>query len=246
MKLRIKNGRAMIRAEKTADDVVKRIEGILRQVKGVVYRVKAERLKRKLSIYVKLALKTQGFDSTWYVGSWSTPDAKEFSRTNKMYDHLPDAIRSTLFNLFTILPNVIKGLPVYAIRIEVWDNAGKPVHVSIVNKNYQVSGTALRRGYEETPPDVSQHNPYHGYGENPTMDSPELMAPPPGMYEDQQHGSMTLVKKLGKLVLVVDADQHYIVIHPKDKDWWDGPQKDLGAIGREKALRAFDKFRSPR
>jgi hypothetical protein len=59
--------------------------------------------------------------------------------------------------------------------------------------------------------------------------------------EYEQQGELTLILKKGPKALVVDPRQHYLVITRTGKDWWEGTRKDLGAIGREKALRAFDR-----
>lgn len=89
--------------------------------------------------------------------------------------------------------------------------------------------------------DMQQHgHDYTDYGANPLAPRPMLSEPPPGEPTYEQQGDLVLLlKKKGK-ALVIDPDQHYVVITFK-KNWWDGTRKDLGAIGRERALRAFDK-----
>lgn len=101
------------------------------------------------------------------------------------------------------------------------------------------------RQADEMPPDSlgqedHQHD-YSTYGVNPLAPRPMLSELPPGEPKYEQHGDLSLiVKKKGK-ALVVNPDQHYIVFTLTGKHWWEGTQKDLGAIGREKALRAFDR-----
>lgn len=82
---------------------------------------------------------------------------------------------------------------------------------------------------------------YSGYGSNPTAPRPMLSEPPPGEPVYEQHGDLILITKKKGNALVVNPDQHYLVITTTSDDWWEGTQKDLGAIGREKALRAFDR-----
>lgn len=89
--------------------------------------------------------------------------------------------------------------------------------------------------------DNQQHgHDYTDYGTNPLAPRPTLSEPPPGEPIHKQQGDLVLITKRDGRALVVDPRQHYLVITFK-KDWWDGRRKDLGAIGRERALRAFDK-----
>ena len=96
----------------------------------------------------------------------------------------------------------------------------------------------------DNPDDINMRDfghDYSGYGANPMAPRPTLSGPPIGEPEYEQHGDLSLIINKDGRALVVDPDQHYIVITMNEKDWWDGTQKDLGAICREKALRLFDK-----
>ena len=100
-------------------------------------------------------------------------------------------------------------------------------------------------GGPESGPDMlgqEQHgHDYSSYGVNPLAPTSEL---PAGDPEYEQHGDLLLVLKAKDRALVVNPNQHYLVI-VFTKHWWDGTQKDLGAIGREKALRMFDRSTTP-
>jgi hypothetical protein len=100
----------------------------------------------------------------------------------------------------------------------------------------------LRQADDEAqePMDMQQHD-YSDYGANPL--SP-LVDPPAGEEVHEQHDDLVLIVKKNDKALIVDPRQHYRVITKTGKDWWEGTHKDLGAIGREKALRAFDKEQS--
>jgi hypothetical protein len=98
------------------------------------------------------------------------------------------------------------------------------------------------RQADDLPQDQGDYgHDYSGYGENPMAPRPLLSDPPPGESANEQHGDLVLIIKNDSKALVVDPRQHYLVITMQDKDWWEGARKDLGAIGREKALRLFDR-----
>lgn len=89
---------------------------------------------------------------------------------------------------------------------------------------------------------ADQH--YHDYGgdQDSAMPKQPLSAPPPGLYEMEQNGDLFLIHRKAHYALVVDQRQHYHLVHfKKRKQWWKGPRKYLGPIGREKALQALDK-----
>ncbi|NIT79628.1 MAG: hypothetical protein GWN58_33260 [Anaerolineae bacterium] len=88
--------------------------------------------------------------------------------------------------------------------------------------------------------DMQHHGHDPSMGEDPLAPRPMLSEPPPGEPTYEQQGDLILVTKRDGRALVIDPRQHYLVI-TFEKNWWDGQRKDLGAIGRERALRAFDK-----
>jgi hypothetical protein len=106
----------------------------------------------------------------------------------------------------------------------------------------KLSDWHLLRQAEDLPEDQGDYgHDYSDYGANPLAPRPMLSELPPGEPEYEQQGELTLILKKGPKALVVDPRQHYLVITRTGKDWWEGTRKDLGAIGREKALRAFDR-----
>jgi len=89
--------------------------------------------------------------------------------------------------------------------------------------------------------DMQHHGHDPSMGEDPLAPRPMLSDPPPGEQTYEQRGELTLIIKKNGKALVVDPRQQYLVLTYKGK-WWEGTRtKNLGAIGREKALRAFDK-----
>jgi hypothetical protein len=58
--------------------------------------------------------------------------------------------------------------------------------------------------------------------------------------EVQEHGTWTLIEEEDHKALVVDRDQNYLIVTKTGQDWYAGPTKNLGRVGREKALQEFE------
>lgn len=101
----------------------------------------------------------------------------------------------------------------------------------------------FRKAADDTPigQDEGYGHDYSTYGVNPMAPRPMLSELPPGEPEYAQHGDLFLIVKRKGKALVADQDQNYLIVTMSGDDWWEGTQKNLGAIGREKALRAFDR-----
>lgn len=62
----------------------------------------------------------------------------------------------------------------------------------------------------------------------------------PDAEEVKEHGTWTLVEEESHKALVVDRNQNYLIVTKSGQHWYEGPTRNLGKVGREKALRAFE------
>ena len=59
--------------------------------------------------------------------------------------------------------------------------------------------------------------------------------------ETEEHGDWTLVQEEGQKALIVDRSQNYLIVTMTGDTWYEGTTRNLGSVGRERALKEFER-----